>query len=446
LASKIDLNRPYPPTSLLSSNYTVSGVYGNGNYITSASSTYLSAYPYYAFKYPSSPMIYFQVGTSNYTGTSGAYAGSVTTVINIVGVPTNYYGEWLQIKLPLNLTIKNYIITGFTSSSTNLNPSAWYLIGSSDGSNWVIVDTRSSITSWSSVSASSFTYTPNGDTSGYTYYRLIITASNGSTSVGVQNLLFYATDGTALTAAISSYGVGIGTTSLTYPIGLHNTYKTQLLGAVGIGTTPDPTGVYSVDIAAANGVRIRTFNSGAGYVILTGGPASTTVGYMSFYSGAGSNCGWVGLCNYITGYIDLATVAANGYSGYYMNGKLLVNQTAGIGTQTINASATLDVGGASTSTFYTYLNGLRISGRDPNTIWQDISTSNINITTSGTNQNIYVCIIFSRCFKSLLLPKMRRPCLRSFRRPEVQSRYHMKSRYLIQISYKKYMCNVRVIV
>lgn len=384
LASKIDYNRQYPPLSLYSVAWNVAGqVYGNGIYISTASSVYFLASAFGAFNYPSSAMTYFQVNTSNYTGTSGAYAGSVTTVINIVGVPTNYYGEWLQLQLPLNITIKSYSITGFTSGGVTKNPSAWYLIGSFDGVNWVIVDTRSSITSWSSANpASVFNYVPNGDTSQPAlYYRLIITASNGSTTVGIQNLVFYANDGTALTASISSYGIGIGTTSLTHPIAFYNTNQTQLMGGVGIGTSPDPTGNYSFDILTANGVRIKSSPT-FGYLAYTGANSTTTLGSMKFFDGAQTNCGWVGLGSITTNYIDMAV--ASSYVGYSTNGKLLVSTG-----NSPNAGATFDVGGTSTSYYYSYFNGLRLSGVDTfNSIYQTFAASNIGLTTAGTSSYI----------------------------------------------------------
>ena len=121
LASKIDYIRYYPPITLGSSNYTVSAQpYGNGLYITSASS-YLPMYSApNAFNYPSISITYFQIANSTYTGTSGAYAGSFLTAVYNPSVPSNFYGEWLQIHFLTGLTIKNYSITGFTSTSTKI--------------------------------------------------------------------------------------------------------------------------------------------------------------------------------------------------------------------------------------------------------------------------------------------------------------------------------------
>jgi len=386
LASKIDYIRSYPPVTLGSSNYTVSSQpYGNGLYITSASSYLPFYFSYTAFNYPSISITYFQIANSTYTGTSGAYAGTIFTAVYNPSVPSNFYGEWLQIQFPTGLTIKNYSITGFTSSTTNKNPSGWYLVGSFDGVNWYFVDTRTGITSWNSSTASVFNYTPNGDgITPYQYYRVIITASNGLTTVGIQNLIFYSTDGTSLTAAISTNGVGIGTTNMTYPIGIYNTYQTQFMGNVGIGTYPDIN--YTVDIATVNGVRIKSTNSTFGYLAYLAANGTTTLGSMRFYNGSGISCGWVGLGSLNANYIDLASQSP--YLGYSLNGSLLVGQTVGISTSTLNTGAYLDVGGTSTSTFYTFLNGLRISGVDANTLYQTNAASNINLTTAGTGQYI----------------------------------------------------------
>ena len=58
----------------------------------------------------------------------------------------------------------------------------------------------------------------------------------------------------------------------------------------------------------------------------------------------------------------------------------------------MNSGAYLDVGGTSTATYYTYLNGLRISGVDANTIYQSMSASNLTLTTAGTTSYINFAI------------------------------------------------------
>ena len=65
----------------------------------------------------------------------------------------------------------------------------------------------------------------------------------------------------------------------------------------------------------------------------------------------------------------------------------------GIGATTLNGSATLDVGGTSASTYYTYLNGLRLSGRDIS-IYHNVLNSPLTFHTNWgatSNDNIVLC-------------------------------------------------------
>ena len=48
-----------------------------------------------------------------------------------------------------------------------------------------------------------------------------------------------------------------------------------------------------------------------------------------------------------------------------------------------------DVGGDNTSTYYSFLNNLRIAGNDPNTIWQT-STAQPNICLTTSNASAYI--------------------------------------------------------
>jgi len=392
LASKIDYIRYYPPTTLISSNYTVSAQpYGNGLYITSASS-YLPLYSAFnAFNYPSISTTYFQIANSTYTGTSGAYAGTLFTAVYNPSVPSNFYGEWLQIQFPTGLTIKNYSITGFTSAATNKNPSTWFLVGSFDGVNWYFVDNRTGITSWNSSTASVFNYTPDVDgITPYQYYRMIITNSNGSTTVGIQNLIFYATDGTSASAAVSSAGIGIGTNSLTYPTSFSiATGNSYFANSVGIGTTASGTigDLKSLSLTTNN---ITTNNINNSNVIWSPtyyiNQSGTSVLSLTSFAGQYSTSSIIG-DTVLTCAPSQSLILQSGVSGgaaIYINSANKV----GISTSTLNSGSTLDVGGTSTSTLYTYLNGLRISGVDANTIYQSISGSNIALTTASTSSFI----------------------------------------------------------
>ncbi len=80
-----------------------------------------------------------------------------------------------------------------------------------------------------------------------------------------------------------------------------------------------------------------------------------------------------------------------------VSGTTTLSNNVYINATTPNASSTLDVGGTSASTYYTFLNGLRLSGRDisiyhnvPNndmafhTNWSSTSGGNIGLYTRAT--------------------------------------------------------------
>ncbi len=55
-----------------------------------------------------------------------------------------------------------------------------------------------------------------------------------------------------------------------------------------------------------------------------------------------------------------------------------------------NASSILDVGGSSSTTYYSFFNRLRTAGNDPNTIWRTSTAQpSICLTTSSTSAYIY---------------------------------------------------------
>jgi hypothetical protein len=157
---------------------------------------------------------------------------------------------------------------------------------------------------------------------------------------------------------------------------------TSFNGNVGIGTTAS----LFLALDVRNGLRVQHSNAGAGSVTLIGGATSSTLGSIIFNDSFGSN-GSIGGALVNGSYINMASVFGV-TSGYSVSGNFIVNNNCIVAGTTFNTNAAFDVGGTAATTRYSFLNGLRISGRDANTIWQDITTSNINITTSGTGQYI----------------------------------------------------------
>jgi hypothetical protein len=84
--------------------------------------------------------------------------------------------------------ISNYTIVGKTGDPQN-TPTAWKLNGSTDGSAWTTLDTRSGV-SWTSGQLRSFQFTNNN---AYSYYNLTMSANGGGNGGGFMEINFYNT-------------------------------------------------------------------------------------------------------------------------------------------------------------------------------------------------------------------------------------------------------------
>jgi len=79
-----------------------------------------------------------------------------------------------------NKPVVKYTITARTGAYATQQPMDWTLQGSNDDSNWDVLDTVTGETSWGSAEKRSFTF---ANTANYRYYKLDITANNGSSAV-----------------------------------------------------------------------------------------------------------------------------------------------------------------------------------------------------------------------------------------------------------------------
>jgi hypothetical protein len=107
---------------------------------------------------------------NNYSDITGLYTGS--TITTVLG-GSSVLGEWVQIKLPFITLLTKYTlisIDNFQRSSAYI----WYVLGSNDGVNFVIIDQRNNYT-WSSYNLE-ITFLPNNNTNNieYQYYRIVI--------------------------------------------------------------------------------------------------------------------------------------------------------------------------------------------------------------------------------------------------------------------------------
>jgi hypothetical protein len=149
---------------------TLSGSYGVGNYVASASSEYgvVSNPAWYAFDKSGT------LWTSNlgYNSTTGAYNAANVTVAT---TGTAYFGEWLQLQQPVSTVLSTYSILD-RGDVTYESPNTFYILGSRDGTNWTLVDSQSGIT-WSANQTRSFTVST---TQAFNYYRLVTNIINVS--------------------------------------------------------------------------------------------------------------------------------------------------------------------------------------------------------------------------------------------------------------------------
>ena len=184
------LARAYPPAAMTANSTNIqSSAYGNGTYVTSAS-TYLNAqYPYNAFD--GSSATEWDSTNNIYTGSvGGAYNGSQSTV-DMQG--TSHLGEWLQIQLPQTIVMSSYAVAPYASS--------FDVYGSTDGLRWTCVDSRRSVV-WNGTTKTVYNLavTP----AAFTYYRFVTNANNvGATATGIYEWVIYGTEVAAMATPIS---------------------------------------------------------------------------------------------------------------------------------------------------------------------------------------------------------------------------------------------------
>jgi hypothetical protein len=147
----------------------------------------------------------YWASAANYTTGVARTSGTVTVAGGI-----NYYGEWLQIQLPQSFVPTNYSIV--PQAGIVNTPGTWYVFGSTDGSTWTLLDTRSGISSATFTNFVYNTYTITGATNPYNYYRIVcnIVSVNTSFALAEFNILrtsdFYADTSGNLTTLTGGSG------------------------------------------------------------------------------------------------------------------------------------------------------------------------------------------------------------------------------------------------
>jgi hypothetical protein len=165
--------RAYPPAPmssyLLDTTSNALVTYGQGKYVASASSDLSFGVAFHAFDKISSTNSSW-ISAPNYSTTSPfGYNGSVVTVDTI---GNSYAGDWLQLNMPISIILNSYTIypSDAGTIAAGQSPSKFWVLGSRDGFNWTLVDSRTGVTSWVAFTPITFT---TSTTQAYTYYRLV---------------------------------------------------------------------------------------------------------------------------------------------------------------------------------------------------------------------------------------------------------------------------------
>lgn len=94
---------------------------------------------------------------------------------------------YIQVKLKAPAVVDRYTITG--SETPSQSPNAWTLQGSNNGTDFTAIDTRTAQT-FTATQTKSYTAT---NVTAYLYYRINVTAANGSSPMGIVNIGLFGT-------------------------------------------------------------------------------------------------------------------------------------------------------------------------------------------------------------------------------------------------------------
>jgi hypothetical protein len=188
----------FPPAAMTGYSTALNSGYGQGTYVASASTEYTPGayYAWYAFDKSSATQ---WGGSYSYTA-NVPYGGTVRTV-DVNG--TSYAGEWLQIQKPSSIVLSSYSILPQSGPSNTL--SAWYVLGSRDGTNWFLIDQRSGAT-WTSGAYNTYQVQAS---QAFSYFRIVINIVSNGTGIGLPEWTLNGTiEGLALTQD-GRLGVGV---------------------------------------------------------------------------------------------------------------------------------------------------------------------------------------------------------------------------------------------
>jgi hypothetical protein len=208
---------------LLDTTSNSSVTYGQGKYVASASTElqgYGGNYAYYAFDKTASAW-----GPAGFVYTS-TYTGTVTTV-DVLG--NSYSGDWLQLQLPVSVLLSSYSIT---PGNTSQVPVKWWVLGSRDGTNWTLVDSRNT-TALTSGTVQTFSVSAS---QAYNFFRI---TANQVSSGGTWLVAEWTLNGTEEALCVTSdskVGVGIANPQRALEVAGDLVVSGTISGGAGMGS------------------------------------------------------------------------------------------------------------------------------------------------------------------------------------------------------------------
>ena len=160
----------YPPTAMTENTTNIQNqLYGNGNYIASASSKGFTP------SGETQPFFAFDDGNA-FWRSGGFYPNPTRQTTTTEGV---VLGEWLQIQLPVPIVLGEFFM--IPNATQSPRPRNITLLGCNDPANpWNVIYTNDNI-----VFDNSGSYFSVNATQSYSYYRFVITSIRGAASAEV---------------------------------------------------------------------------------------------------------------------------------------------------------------------------------------------------------------------------------------------------------------------
>ena len=289
----------------------------------------------------------------SYNESTGAYAQGTRAETPIIGVGT-IQGEWIQIQSSVPLIMYNY---GVTSASSLYNvPKIYYIVGSTDNTNWypiqyVSMGATNPFTTTSALSSTYFyinnTLTQNftgqitvrastlsypTSTNAYTYFRMIVTniyfpATYGNAELGLWPITFTTTNNTGTQLYTSNYGA-TWTAANTIPT---NALAISGSGQYAIAVNSNPIYLPRMSSYYIISNYLAGFNTGT--YINTAINYSSTAGTLAYYS-LNDIAGNTSLLESINAYnatlsgtVTLGTTGKAGTCAYFNGGYLSLSSS-----------------------------------------------------------------------------------------------------------------------